>query len=83
MGGEEKNEGAHENTVMHLLSRCAHGSAVALTIDVAENSGRQETKLPAVPPHYDIITEAWPAAAADLITRGRPLECPEEREIPR
>lgn len=55
---------------MRLLSHSAHGSAVALTIDVAENSGRQETKLPAVPPHYDIITEGWPAAAADPITGG-------------
>lgn len=78
----QKNEGAHENTVMRLLSCCAHGSAVALTIDVAENSGRQETKLPAVPPHYESITEGWPAAAVDLITGGRPLALPEECEVP-
>lgn len=86
IGGEEKkrqkNEGAHENTVIRLLSRCAHGSAVALTIDVAENLGRQETKLPAVPPHYDSITEGWPATAADLITGGRSLAYPEECEVP-
>lgn len=35
---------------MRLLSRSAHGWAVALIIDVVENLRRQETKLPAVPP---------------------------------
>lgn len=58
-----ENERTHENTVMRLLSRSAHGWAVALIIDVVENLRRQETKLPAVPPHYDIISEGWPTAA--------------------
>lgn len=40
----------HENTVMCLLSRSAHGWALVLIIDVVENLRRQETKLPAVPP---------------------------------
>lgn len=48
---------------MCLLSCSAHGWAVALIIDVVENLCRQEMKLPAVPPHYDIISEGWPTAA--------------------
>lgn len=57
---------------MRLLSCSAHGWAVALIIDVVENLRRQETKLPAVPPHYDIISEGWPTAAAYRITRAAP-----------
>ncbi|KAK5900619.1 hypothetical protein CgunFtcFv8_025565 [Champsocephalus gunnari] len=53
---------------MRLLSRSAHGWAEALIIDVVENVRRQETKLPAVPPHYDIISEGWRPAAAYPIT---------------
>lgn len=64
-GGDERT---HENTVMRPLSRGAHGWAVALIIDVVENLCRQETKLPAVPPHYDIISEGWPTAAVYPIT---------------
>lgn len=40
---------------MRPLSRGARGSAVPLIIDVAGNLRRQETELPAVPPHHDII----------------------------
>lgn len=57
---------------MRLLSRSAHGWAVALIIDVVENLRRQETKLPAVPPHYDIISEGWLTAAVYRITRAAP-----------
>lgn len=57
---------------MRPLSRSAHGWAVALIIDVVENLRRQETKLPAVPPHYDIISEGWPTAAVYPITRAAP-----------
>lgn len=49
-GERRENARTHENTVMRLLSRSAHGWAVALIIDVVENLRRQETKLPAVPP---------------------------------
>lgn len=76
----QKNESEHENTVVCLLSCCAHGSTVALITDVAENLGRQETKPPAVPPHYDIITEGCPVAFADPITQAGPWCVP--REVP-
>ena len=66
--GGATDERTHENTVMRPLSRGAHGWAVALIIDVVENLCRQETKLPAVPPHYDIISEGWPTAAVYPIT---------------
>ena len=68
LGGGATDERTHENTVMRPLSRGAHGWAVALIIDVVENLCRQETKLPAVPPHYDIISEGWPTAAVYPIT---------------
>lgn len=71
-GERQENERTHENTVMRLLSRSAHGWAVALIIDVVENLCRQETMLPAVPPHYDIISEGWPTAAVYPITRAAP-----------
>lgn len=76
--GVQKNESAHGNTIVRLLSCCAHGSTVALITDVAENLGWQETKPPAVPPHYDIITEGCPVAFADPITRAGPWHVPHE-----
>lgn len=57
---------------MRPLSRGARGSAVPLIIDVAGNLRRQETKLPAVPPHYDIIREGWPTAGAASRHPSRP-----------
>lgn len=67
---------------MRPLSRSAHSWAMARVIDVVENLCRQETKLPAVPPHYDIISEGWPTAAVYPITQVAPLACPEESSVP-
>lgn len=63
---------AHENTRVRLLSCCAHGSTAPLITDVTQNSGRQETKLPAVPPHYNVAAEGCPAAGTGLVTRAGP-----------
>lgn len=59
-------------TVIRPLSRSARGSAVPLIIDVVGNLCRQETKLPAVPAHYDIIWEGWPTAGAASRHPSRP-----------
>lgn len=48
---------------MCLLSRGAHGWAVALIIDVVENLRRQKNEAASCPLHYDIISEGWPTAA--------------------
>lgn len=67
---------------MRPLSRGAHGWAVALIIDVVGNLCRQETKLPAVPPHYDIISEGWPTAAVYPITRAAPWHAQRRAPVP-
>lgn len=59
-------------TVIRPLSRGAHGLAVPLIIDVVGNLCRQETKLPAVPAHYDIIWEGWPTAGVVSCHPSRP-----------
>lgn len=64
--------GRTRGTVIRLLSRGARGSAVPLIIDVVGNLCRQETKLPAVPAHYDIIWEGWPTAGAASRHPSRP-----------
>lgn len=78
----ERHERTHEKTVMRPLSRGAHGWAVALIIDVVGNLCRQETKLPAVPPHYDIISEGWPTAAVYPITRAAPWHAQRRAPVP-
>lgn len=77
-----RHERTHEKTVMRPLSRGAHGWAVALIIDVVGNLCRQETKLPAVPPHYDIISEGWPTAAVYPITRAAPWHAQRRAPVP-
>lgn len=69
---KERMGGRTGGTVIRLLSRCARGSAVPLIIDVVGNLCRQETKLPAVPAHYDIIWEGWPTAGAVSRHPSRP-----------
>lgn len=59
-------------TVIRPLSRGAHGFAVPLIIDVVGNLCRQETKLPAVSAHYDIIWEGWPTAGVVSCHPSRP-----------
>lgn len=69
---QERMGGRTGGTVIRLLSRCARGSAVPLIIDVVGNLCRQETKLPAVPAHYDIIWEGWPTAGVASRHPSRP-----------
>lgn len=69
----ERMRGREGGTVKRPLSRGARGSAVPLIIDVAGNLRRQETELPAVPPHYDITREGRPTAGAVSRHPSRPV----------